>query len=234
MNLTPWLPHGAALKSFFEGNSDATIVVYDDHGDVDPLPVSYFFRDPSEFPETEMKALELCTGRVLDVGAGSGYHGLFLQERGFDVCSIEVLPDLVDVLTARGLNDVRQATMEQLSGETFDTVLILMNGIGLAGTVEGLPRFLRTAQALVNPGGQILADSTDLRGTENGSSTERADGRYLGEVTFQFEFEGKKGPPFPQIYADPDLLGEKVRATGWKFEVVCGGEHGAYLARIAQ
>jgi SAM-dependent methyltransferase len=235
-DLDPWLPHGEALRSYFEGNTDASILVHDDHGDVDELPVSYFFREPEDFPEIELKALSLCRGRVLDVGAGAGCHSLFLQEQGFEVVPIEVLPELVDVLTGRGLANARQAEVFDLDGEKFDTVLLLMNGVGLAGTVEGLQGFLLQVQSLVVDGGQILADSTDLRGLVGlpEGSTTREDGRYIGEVTFQLEFAGRKGPPFPQLYADPDLLVSVVEEGGWRCEISLRNENGGYLAQIVR
>ena len=236
LDLGPWLPHGAALKAYFGGEHDAVIIVYDDHGDVDELPASYFFREPAEFPEIETNALSLCRGRILDVGSGAGCHSLFLQDRGFDVCSIEVLPELVEILSARGLKNVRQAEIFDFEEERFDTVLMLMNGIGLAGTVAGLEGFLLKAESLVADGGQILADSTDLRGKMDptGHSAIRQDGRYVGEITFQLEFDGQKGSPFPQVYADPDLLRSVTESTGWGCEIIVRNEEGGFLVRITK
>jgi 2-polyprenyl-3-methyl-5-hydroxy-6-metoxy-1,4-benzoquinol methylase len=94
MDLNAWQPHVEAMQAYHRGNPDAVIVVYDDY-ERDEAPVGYFFRGPDQFAAYERQALDLCRGRVLDVGAGSGCHSLELQERGFDVTAIEIAPELV-------------------------------------------------------------------------------------------------------------------------------------------
>lgn len=238
MDLTAWKPHAEAMRSYHEGNEAAVIVVYDDYGR-DEVPVSYFFRSFDQFVPYEREALDLCRGRVLDVGAGSGGHSLELQARGLDVTAIEVLPELSKVLRERGVRQVRTATWMDLDAGTFDTVLMLMNGLGLTETLDGLDRFFRDASRLLRHGGQVVADSTDVRvrmdpDAGKTGAVRRPDGRYIGELHFQLEFEGRKGPPFSQLYVDPDTLGRHARAAGWTCDVVQGpDESGHYLTRLA-
>jgi SAM-dependent methyltransferase len=237
MDLSAWEPHQAAMWSYHRGDHDAVIVVYDDF-ERDEVPVSYFFRSPDQFPELENRALDLCRGRVLDVGAGSGCHSLALQDRGLEVTAIEILPDLVDILRERGVRDVRLATWMDVDAGRFDTVFMMMNGLGLAETLGGLREFLKHARRLLGPGGQILADSIDVRVRMDreaaGTGTlERPDGRYVGELHFQLEFEGRKGPPFGQLYVDPETLGRYALEAGWGCEVLLApDEYGHFLARL--
>jgi SAM-dependent methyltransferase len=237
MDLSAWTPHAEAMRAYHRGDRDARIVVYDDY-ERDEVPVAYFFRPPGEFPQLERLALDLCRGRVLDVGAGSGCHALALQERGLEVTAIEILPALVEILRERGVKDVRQATWMDLDAEPYDTLLMMMNGLGLAETLGGLRRFFQDARRLVRPDGQVLADSTDVRvymeakagGTRRST---RPDGRYLGELHFQLEFEGRKGPPFGQLYVDPETLARYADAEGWGCEIVLDPDkYGSYLARL--
>ncbi len=237
MDLSDWTPYAEAMSAFHRGNRDAYMVVYDDY-ERDEVPLSYFFRGPNEFPEVERLALNLCRGRVLDVGAGSGCHTLALQERGLQVTAIEILPEMVDILKERGVRDARQATWMDLLDEPFDTVLMMMNGLGLTETLPGLRRFFRRARRLVKPDGQVLADSTDVRvrmepkAGRSGGST-RLDGRYVGELHFQIEFEGRKGPPFAQLYVDPATLDRSARSEKWSCEIIHPpDEYGHYLARL--
>jgi SAM-dependent methyltransferase len=237
MDLSAWEPHEAAMWAYHRGDHDAVIVVYDDF-ERDEVPVSYFFRTPEQFSPYEQMASDLCRGRVLDVGAGSGCHSLALQDRGLDVTAIEVLPDLVDILRERGVRDARQATWMDVDAGRFDTVLMMMNGLGLAETLPGLGEFLSEARRLLQPGGQILADSTDVRvrmdpeAAQNGT-LERPDGRYVGELHFQLEFEGKKGPPFGQLYVDPVTLKRYADESGWGCEILLPpDDYGHYLARL--
>jgi SAM-dependent methyltransferase len=237
MDVSAWKPHEAAMMSYHRGNHDAIIVVYDDF-ERDEVPVSYFFRRPDDFPAVELTALDLSRGRVLDVGAGSGCHSLALQGRGFDVTAIEILPGLAEILRDRGVSDVQQASWMDVDAGQFDTVLMLMNGIGLAETLDGLRRFFDDVRRLIRRGGQILADSTDVRvrmDPEAGrtGALERPDGRYVGELHFQLEFEGQKGPPFAQLYVDAITLQREAAAAGWSCEIVQEPDvYGNYLARL--
>ncbi len=238
MDLDPWAPHAAAMQAYHRGKHDAVLVVYDDF-ERDEVPVSYFFRGPDQFPPLERLALELCRGRVLDVGAGSGCHSLALQDRGLEVTAIEILPSLVHILRDRGVRDVRTATWMDVEAEPFDTVFMMMNGLGLTETLAGLRRFFSEARRLVCRGGQVLADSTDVRmrlDVEAGrtGALERPDGRYVGELHFQVEYEGRKGEPFPQLYVDAATLRRCARKEDWDCEIVRDpDEYGNYLARLS-
>jgi SAM-dependent methyltransferase len=237
MDLSAWEPHQAAMWAYHRGDHDAVIVVYDDF-ERDEIPVSYFFRSPEQFPSLESRALDLCRGRVLDVGAGSGCHSLALQDRGLEVTAIELLPDLVDILRERGVKDARLATWMDVDAGQFDTVLMMMNGLGLVESLAGLRGLFQHGRRLVGPGGQILADSTDVRvrmdrEAARSGSLERPDGRYVGELHFQLEFQGRKGPPFGQLYVDPGTLRRYALEAGWWCEILLEpDEYGNYLARL--
>jgi SAM-dependent methyltransferase len=238
LNLDAWRPYEAAMCAYHRGEHDVTIVIYDDY-ERDEAPLSYFFRPPEQFPPLELIALDHCRGRTLDVGAGSGSHSLALQRRGLPVTAIEVLPGLVNILRERGVKDVRQASWMDLKiGEPFDTVLMMMNGIGLAETLTGLEGFFRDARRLLKSDGQVLADSTDVRvrmdpEAARTGTLQRPDGRYIGELHFQLEFEGRKGPPFGQLYVDPETLQQKATANGWGYEILRQpDEYGNYLVRL--
>jgi SAM-dependent methyltransferase len=237
MDLTTWKPHAAAMEAYHRGKHDAVLVVYDDF-ERDEVPISYFFRAPEEFPRLEQLALELCRGHVLDVGAGSGCHSLALQDRGFEVTAIEILPPLVRILQERGVRDTRLASWMEVEGGPFDTVFMMMNGLGLTETLSGLAGFFQDARRLVSRGGQVLADSTDVRARldpEAGrtGALERPDGRYVGELHFQVEYEGRKGDPFPQLYVDANTLIRYARKEEWGCEILQGpDEYGHYLARL--
>jgi len=234
-----WEPHARALLSFERGNTDARILIADDLGDSDLLPAARFFRDEDGLPLLERTALDLCTGRVLDVGAGAGCHSLALLERGHSACAVEILPELVELLRRRGVTDARPGSVFHLPAERWDTVLMLMNGWGLPETLAGLERFLAGLENLVAPGGQLIADSTDMRRFATDWRTadgvrlaRREDGRYVGEIQFQLEYDGQRGDPFSQLYVDPDTLSILASRAGWKVEIVVSGEDGAFLSRL--
>jgi SAM-dependent methyltransferase len=237
MDPADWAPYAAAMRAFHRGDRRAAMVVYDDY-ERDEVPLRYFFRGVDELPPLERHALALCRGRVLDVGAGSGSHALALQARGLEVTAIEVLPELVTILRERGVRDARLASWMSYDGPRCDTVLVMMNGLGLAETLAGLTRFLDRMREVVRRGGQVIADSTDVRvrmDPDAGRSgrLERADGRYIGELHFQIEFKGRKGGTFSQLYVDPGTLREHASVAGWDVEMLrVPDELGQYLVRL--
>lgn len=236
-----WDPYLQGLLAFEAGDERATITVIDDMGDVDALPAARLFRSEAEMPGLERIALDLCRGRVLDLGAGAGSHALALQARGHPVTAVEVLPELVDLLQRRGVEDAREGSLfDPFDGE-WDTVLMLMNGWGLTGTLPGLERFLAGAERLLAPGGVIVADSTDMRpwavetpGAEADVQACRDDGRYVGEVQFQLQFDGRRGHPFSFLYVDPETLEAVAGRTGWRVDIAGRGANGAYLSVLGR
>lgn len=119
----------------------------------------------------------------------------------------------------------------------FDTILLLMNGTGIAGKIEHLPALFQRLKALLNPGGQILIDSSDLKyiyENEDGSFDINLNGAYYGEVDYQMIYKNVKGDRFDWLYMDFPLLKSIAETCGLHGELVAEGEHYDYLARIFQ
>jgi len=236
-----WDPLERALEAFQRGDSEATLTVHHELGGPDPLPVSHFFRGESEMPDLEIRALDLCRGRVLDLGAGVGGHALELQRRGLEVVAADVLPAAVRIMEARGvLRPIRLNWETAELQPEWDTIILLMNGPGIAGTLEGLGRFLETVAQGLATGGQVLLDSTVLPEMEQAAERDEwgvpvdKDGRYPGELHYQLEFEGIRGEPFPHLFVDPGTLAHVARQAGLvTVEVLDRDEEGRYLARLA-
>lgn len=239
-----WNGQGLAIRDYFNGDTEARIIIHSNDGDTEEVEVSIFFREFPYIPLIEKAALDLCYGDVIDVGAGAGCHSLEMQNRGMNVTAIDVLPDVVDIMKARGVRDARLADFRELKDERFDTVLMLMNGIGIVGDLEGLKVFLNRAGDLIKPGGQIVFDSIDLRcekpeGAGNGSSQSQSvsgdveeSGRYFGEIEYRIEYKGIIYPPFQWLFVDAQTLRDYASSCGWKFEHVMKFENGRYLGRL--
>jgi len=229
-------PHGQSLLDYLRGDTEAVIHVHSDGGQRTDVPVSIFFREPDHFP-LELQAIELCRGRVLDIGAGSGCHTLALEARGLEVVAIDFLPECVAVMRARGVRAAQQGDIHTFASEPFDTLLSLMNGLALVRDLRGLQPFLTRLRRLLKPGGQFLVDSCDLRKTGRPQSqatveARRRDGRYFGESDLQLEYKGRRGAPFTQLCVDADTLNAHAQAAGWSCEIVVPEATGRYLARL--
>lgn len=235
---SPWTLLGRALDDYQSGRLAGPLDIVWEDGQRMPVGVEVFFRGPDELPDAEAAALELCRGRVLDAGAGAGSHALALQERGLEVTALDVCPQAVDVMRRRGVRDARLGDVFDVApGELWDTVLLLMNGIGLVGTLTGLDRFLERAVGLVAPDGQILLDSADLRFSDDPHEPSRIGarerlGRYRGETRQRLEYDGVRGSALAWLYLDAPTLRHHARRAGWELTVVFSNDEGDYLARL--
>lgn len=229
-------PVGAAILDFMAGNRKAKIVVESNLTEDDEIKVSYLFRTPEEMPELELLALAQCRGRVLDVGAGAGCHSLALQERGVEVTALDLSGGAVQAMREQGIKQVLQQDLFKLAGQRYDTLLLLMNGIGIAGDLEGLERFLEHVKTLLNPGGQILLESSDILymfEEEDGSVLLDLNAGYYGEVIYNMRYKAHQTGEFKWLFIDPAILEDYATTHGYTFELLYEGEYGNYLARLS-
>ena len=228
-------PIGSALLNFYQTSNDTAIQVNMDIAEADVLAPSYFFRTYDECPALEQMALQYATGTVLDVGAGAGSHALFLQEKGINVTAIDVSPKSVEVMKKRGLQQVELVDFYDLSAGPFDTLLFLMNGIGLVQTLDGFDAFFEHARTLLAPKGQILLDSSDLIymfEEEDGSYLIDLNDKYHGEVEFDLSYNEVKGETFSWLYVSEELLMDAAADNGFDCEILQKGPHYDYLAKL--
>lgn len=175
-------------------------------------------------------------GKVLDIGAGAGCHALALQERGMDVKAIDISPLSCEVMKERGIKDVECVNLfcKQLQGK-YDTLLLLMNGTGIAGKLSQLPALLNRLKELLSEEGQILIDSSDLKyiyENEDGSMDIDLNAQYYGEVDYQMQYRDIKGEPFDWLYTDPMLLASVSKQCRLQCQIMEQGEHYDYLAKL--
>ena len=227
-------PMGSAIADYFAKGRAAKLRVFSSQFEEDEIPAEQLFRTFDEMPELEQEALRLASGKILDCGAGSGCHALALQEMGKEVEAIDISSLSVEVMQKRG---VRQAYQINLFDENylqkFDTILMLMNGSGIIGKLENMGAYFAKMKQLLNPGGCIYMDSSDLRylfEDEDGSFLVDLAAGYYGEIDFRMQYKQIKGEPFDWLYVDFQTLSYYAAENGFKAELVKEGEHYDYLA----
>ena len=229
---------GKAILDYQTNNSSEDLVTETSISEADEMPVSYLFRNYNEMPELEQKALQLAKGSVLDVGCGAGSHTLELQnERKLDVTAIDISENAVKACQLRGIENVKVANILDLDVKNkFDTILLLMNGTGIFGTLKETDKYLQKLKSLLKEQGQILIDSSDLiymyDQDEDGAYCIPAEG-YYGELTFTVQYKGETEETFPWLYLDYNTLQNAAIANGLKCELVLEGEHFDYLAKLS-
>ena len=231
------VPYAAALEAFYSGDTECELLVRRDDGFEARLAVRHFFRQEAGFSPIDRHSVEQCQGRVLDVGAGVGAHSMALQARGLLVTALDVSAVATRIMRVRGVGDARCGDVYGFGGEVYDTVLLMGHGIGMAGDLAGLDRFLDHIRTLVRKNGSLILDSLDV--TRNSDPTHlayhqanRRAGRYVGETRIQFEFAGEKGPFCAWLHVDPGTLGRHAQSRGWTCEVLLEEASGEYLARL--
>lgn len=225
---------GQALLDYQNGNYTEDIITSTSISDEDVLPLPHLFRSFSEMPKLEQKALQLAKGEVLDVGCGAGNHSLCLQEKDFKVKSIDVSKGAIEVCKQRGLKNAHVLDIENET-ETFDTILMLMNGSGFFKSLEKTPDILQHLKSLLNPNGQILIDSSDIKymyEDKDGGYWIDANANYYGELEYYISYKGKS-ESFPWMYIDFKNLKSACKKVSLQCELILEGEHFDYLARIS-
>ena len=227
---------GAAILDYQTKGKAGKLSILSSMFEEDEMPVKHLFRNLEEMPMLEQKALCLAKGKVLDVGAGAGCHALALQAQSIAVKAIDISPLSCEAMELRGVMDAECINLFDEHLETgFDTILLLMNGTGIAGKIENLPALFNRLKALLNKGGQILIDSSDIKyiyENEDGSFDINLNAAYYGEVDYQMVYKDVKGDSFDWLYVDFPLLKSIAESCGLHSELIAEGEHYDYLARF--
>jgi len=226
---------GNALLDYYNGNYSEDIITESTISEEDELPSAYLFRSYNEMPAIEQKALALCKGKVLDIGCGSGSHSLYLQnEKKLVVDAIDISKGASEVTKLRGVHNTFNKNLFEVK-ETYDTLLLLMNGIGICGKIERINLFLQHLKSLLNANGQILLDSSDISymfdQDEEGGFWVNPD-EYYGEVEFTMSYKGEKSKTFDWLYLDFNTLQNACHANGLNCELAKEGTHHDFLARL--
>ncbi|WP_430466583.1 class I SAM-dependent methyltransferase [Winogradskyella ouciana] len=226
---------GKALRDYQNNNYSEDIVTWTNISDEDELPLPYLFRDYAEMPKLEQKALNLSKGHILDVGCGAGSHALWLQNKEFKVKAIDTSQGAIEVAKQRGVLNIELKPLLEET-ETFDTILLLMNGTGIFQELSQVSKYLIHLKSLLNPNGQILVDSSDISymyEDEDGGIWIDLNSQYYGELDYHLSYKGEEEVPMKWLYLDFETLLTACHTIGLKCEKIMDGVHFDYLAKIS-
>lgn len=237
MNLNPKSdPLGQAIYNYLFKSDNTPVLVSSNVVEDEELPPEYFFREYNDMPMLEKVALKKCKGNILDVGAGAGCHSLYLQNAGFNVTSLEISELCCEVLKKRGLKNVINSDIYSFSDQKYDTILLLMNGIGISGNIQGMTTLLSHLKSLLSENGSIILDSSDLiylyKDEDESIYIDINAANYYGEIDYQIKYKDISGDSFSWLFADSVLLDETAAEIGLKSEILEYGPHYDYLAKL--
>ncbi|WP_294276084.1 class I SAM-dependent methyltransferase [uncultured Chryseobacterium sp.] len=228
---------GQAIHDYYHNNNPEDLQTETSISELDEMPVAYLFRKFEEMNALEQKALSLCRGKVLDIGAGAGSHSLYLQnEKGLDVTALDISSKSIEICKARGLQQAVCGNMLQFPEQEFDTIVLLMNGSGIFQSLQVIDIYLKKLYSLLDKNGQILIDSTDIiymfDADEDGGVYIPAEG-YYGELDYIVHYKGQSEDPIKWLYLDFNTLKNAAEHNGFKIEKVMQ-EEDSYLAKLTK
>lgn len=228
---------GKAIWDYYHNENSEDLQTETSISELDELPVEYLFRGFEDMNKIEQKALQFSKGKTLDIGAGAGSHALYLQnERNLDVLALDISPKSIEVCKLRGIKKAVSENILNFSGETFDTIILLMNGTGIFESLSKIDTYLKKLHTLLNDEGQILIDSTDILymfdRDEDGGVYIPAGG-YYGELDYIVHYKGESEEPITWLYLDFNTLKNAAVNNGFKIEKVLKDED-SYLAKLTK
>ncbi len=226
---------GQALLDYQNGDYTENLITSTNISDEDELPLPYLFRDYSDMPKLEQKALLLSKGKILDVGCGAGSHSLYLQAKGHAVKAIDISEGAVEVAKKRGVVNVElKAIIDEDS--QYDTILLLMNGTGIFQELSQVSKYLKHLKSLLKPNGQILIDSSDIKymyEDDDGGYWQNMNANYHGELDYFLSYKGEDELPMKWLYLDLETLNNACKTIGLNCKLVMEGDHFDYLAKLS-
>jgi hypothetical protein len=229
-------PIGQALYDHYSSGFAKTVQIDSNYTEDESIDTSYFFRKENELPLIEKQALNLCRGKILDIGAGAGCHSKILQNKGFDITAIDISSFSCKVMKSTGINKVINSNLYELPETYYDTLLLLMNGTGLAGDLLGLKPLFEKLKKLLTKGGQILIDSSDIKYlfTEDDGSywIDLSSINYYGEMIYTAKYNQIISEPFKWLFIDFEKLNIIANECGFACKKIGEGDHFEYLAQL--
>ena len=223
-------PFSQALIDYAEGNTAHSLILHNSYGEPEEMSIEVFFREAVDLSPLEKLVIESCSGEILDIGAGAGALSVILQQKNQQVTALENDQGCVELMKAMGIQSGVEGDLWHYEAQ-YDTVLVMMNGLGLAGKLDRVPGFLKKCMSLLAPSGQLLFDSSDISYLFEDETAKKTEG-YFGEVQYKYEYRNKSGDWFDWVYVDQNTLKGICSELSLKLEILHTNEYDQYLARV--
>jgi SAM-dependent methyltransferase len=229
--------YGAELMAVFRGNRN-TLEIFEREDRLINVSIWLlrYFSDYSTWTKREKQSMRLVKGRVLDIGCGAGRHGLYLQQKGFDVTGIDNSPGAIKVCKLRGYKKARVMSITEIrrfKPESFDTILMMGNNFGLFGGFRQARLLLKEMLRITSPRARIIAETMDPYKTTDPVHTayhrfNRRRGRMGGQLRIRIRHQTMIGPWFDYLLVSQEELKKILHGTGWQVTKIIPDEGPGY------
>jgi SAM-dependent methyltransferase len=203
---------GEALKAYALGNR-SKFYFKEPSGKISECDLKRYFRSVNQLSRLEKKLISLSRGDILDIGCGTGNYIPLLTRRG-KVLGIDISKNVIDAAGMMGHKNCIVADIFNFpTKRKFDTITLLGNNLGIAGSVGREKKLLKILSSLLKSDGQILAIIRRL-----------PDKKYLA-TRLNPIWKNKIGPKFGWIHFNIDFLSDLCRRGGLHLKVLRGNQH---------
>ncbi|WP_137288147.1 class I SAM-dependent methyltransferase [Natronorubrum halophilum] len=219
--MSPTDPYGRAIRDHYLGERDEPLIDRDGSATREHPIEAFYFEDVTGESETQQWVDDWLDGPLLDMGAGVGTEALYWQERQ-ETVAIEISEHLVKTMQDRGVENALRADMfalpDHFDRNRFTSVHAKGTQVGLAGSMQGLRRFLGDLSLVTKPTATAVIDLHDPeheRAVELfGYRDDPSPG--LAYRLYHCEYEGDVSETLLLRLVSPDRLREATVGTGWE------------------
>lgn len=209
-------PFGHAIRDYYLDEQEKPLI--DRDGDKireHPIGEWYF----GEYQRDEWFESWL-NGPLLDMGAGVGRETLYFQDY-FETVAIEVSEALVQTMQDRGVEDARLADMfslrEHFERDRFQSAFALGTQVQLAGSMQGLRRFLGELATVTTPDATVVLHgyAPDIEATSDIFAYREDPTPGLAYRVYHSEYEDEVGRTLLFRLFSVERLREATTETRW-------------------
>jgi SAM-dependent methyltransferase len=217
--------YGKEIYAYLKDHSVPEIIERDDgYIDAGFGSIKTYFSAFGDWPEVEKSASKFIKGKVLDIGSGAGRVGLHLQNKGYEVISIDNSPFAIKVCKLRGVKNAKVMSITEINRfkpKTFDTIVMFGNNFGLFGDYNKAKKLLRELYRITSDKALIIATTRDPYKTNDPDHLDyqKANlkrGRMAGQIRLRVRFQRCVGEWFDYLFVSKGEMNDILKGTGWK------------------
>lgn len=216
---------GRAIRDWHFDELDRPLVQCDGEEALEHPIETFYFGEVDAESEYAAWLESWLAGPMVDLGAGAGRDALHFQER-FEVVALETSEHLVETMRARGVEDPRAGDMFALRDHfepgRFRSALVFGTQLCLAGSMQGLRRFLADLAHVTTPDATAVVHSydPDAEGVGDLLGFREDPTPGLAHRLMWFEYGDEVDEVLHFRLFGPERLREAAMATGWSVEDV--------------